>query len=111
MKTIKNTQGCLNEVTKNINGYIVKLYWKKKRGEISKVINISFPDRRSYLPEISADRDYINETYNFAIQTTSYGALNSEEFKEFLSAQQMALATIEEIKNFDWDNAVIIDFD
>ena len=111
MRKIKYTKGCLKEVEKNINGYLVKCFWEKEDGTLSKVIEITAPHGITFLPEIYADRDYRNGTIHLRIQTTSYGALDKEKFKDFFTAQQRALATIEEIDNFDWDNAIIIDFD
>ena len=52
-------------------------------------------DREDFTPEINYCDGNWGETPYFAIQTTSYGALNAVQFKKFLDAQQAALEIVE----------------
>ena len=52
-----------------------------------------------YLPKIYYNEDVFGEkTPDFSIQTTSYGALNSEEFQKFIADQNEALEVVETLK-------------
>lgn len=56
----------------------------------------SLDGKRTYLPEIYYRDSWYGEAVSyFEIQTTSYGALNAEEFGRFLQAHQTALAVVE----------------
>ncbi len=57
---------------------------------------VRVPGENCYLPEIYyRDNWYDCRVSHFEIQTTSYGALDAEEFKKFLEAQQMAMGVVE----------------
>lgn len=52
-----------------------------------------------YLPKIYYNEDVFGEKApDFSIQTTSYGALNSEEFQKFISDQSEALEVVATLK-------------
>lgn len=54
------------------------------------------PGERNYLPEIHYRRGWLEAGDTpFEIQTTSYGALDTDEFKKFLAAQQTAFSVAE----------------
>lgn len=53
----------------------------------------------SYLPKIYYNEDVFGEKApDFSIQTTSYGALNSEEFQKFIANQNEALEVVAVLK-------------
>ena len=52
-----------------------------------------------YLPKIYYNEDVFGEKApDFSIQTTSYGALNSEEFQKFIADQSEALEVVATLK-------------
>ncbi len=63
-------------------------------------INVSLPytpgGERSYLPEIYCYDGFMgSEKPRFKIQTVAYGAMEIEEYKKFLEAQQTAMEVAE----------------
>lgn len=63
-------------------------------GRTRRSISVTEPyESGCYLPKIYYNEDVFGEkTPDFSIQTTSYGALNSEEFQKFIADQNEALA-------------------
>lgn len=63
-------------------------------GDLCRSINVRATG--SYLPPIYFEEDYLGlEKPSFKIGTVSYGSLNQDEFKAFLTAQQTALEVAE----------------
>lgn len=82
--------------------------YKSNPNKLYPFIRVSRKDRNSYLPEIYFEDDF-NDDYQYKIQTTSYGALNEEEFADFLNAQTKAYSLIQKLQNFDISKLPIID--
>ena len=72
-------------------------------------IQVYRKDSKGYLPEIHFDNRFNEDNYEYKIQTTSYGALNEEEFTNFLNAQTKAYSLIQKLQNFDISKLPIID--
>ena len=98
MKMIK-----IEELHKEANGnsytrstYMVGRYEVCTRRSIS----VTEPyESGCYLPKIYYNEDVFGEKApDFSIQTTSYGALNSEEFQKFIADQNEALEVVETLK-------------
>lgn len=66
-------------------------------GKSRRSIQVQEPWRNDeYIPHIYYCNDYYGQKVSFfEIQTTSYGALNVEQFKVFLASQQAALEVVE----------------
>lgn len=57
-------------------------------------------DNDDYIPHIYYRNDYFGKKVScFEIQTTSYGALDAEQFKKYLASQQAALEIVEILNN------------
>ena len=82
--------------------------YKSNPNKLYPFIRVSRKDRNGYLPEIYFEDD-LNDDYEYKIQTTSYGALNEEEFADFLNAQTKAYSLIQKLQNFDISKLPIID--
>ena len=55
---------------------------------------------KSYLPSIYYEDNYFGSgEKRFEIQTTSYGALGTDEFKKFMEAQNHALGVVEALSD------------
>lgn len=69
-------------------------------GRTRRSISVTEPyESGCYLPKIYYNEDVFGEkTPDFSIQTTSYGALNSEEFQKFIADQNEALEVVETLK-------------
>lgn len=69
-------------------------------GRTRRSISVTEPyESGCYLPKIYYNEDVFGEkTPDFSIQTTSYGALNSEEFQKFIADQNEALEVVETMK-------------
>ena len=82
--------------------------YKSSPNKLYPFIRVSRKDRNGYSPEIYFEDD-LNDDYQYKIQTTSYGALNEEEFTDFLNAQTKAYSLIQKLQNFDISKLPIID--
>lgn len=69
-------------------------------GRTRRSISVTEPyESGCYLPKIYYNEDVFGEKApDFSIQTTSYGALNSEEFQKFIADQNEALEVVETLK-------------
>lgn len=69
-------------------------------GRTRRSISVTEPyESGCYLPKIYYNEDVFGEKApDFSIQTTSYGALNSEEFQRFIADQNEALEVVEALK-------------
>ena len=82
--------------------------YKSNPNKLYPFIRVFRKDSKDYLPEIYFKDDF-NDDYQYEIQTTSYGALNEEEFANFLNAQTKAYSLIQKLQNFDISKLPIID--
>lgn len=69
-------------------------------GRTRRSISVTEPyESGCHLPKIYYNVDVFGEKApDFSIQTTSYGALNSEEFQKFIADQNEALEVVETLK-------------
>lgn len=73
-------------------------------------------DYKSYTPEIYVRTTFGRKTKEmdkpkFEVQTTSYGALNEEEMKEFMNAMNDGWKFQQYLNNLDWSKCPRIKFD
>lgn len=68
-----------------------------ENGNSRRTIEVQEPwGNDDYIPHIYYRNDYFGKKVSsFEIQTTSYGALDAEQFKKFLASQQTALEVVE----------------
>lgn len=92
-------------------GYELNRAFLRKLGSINqKVVEIGIKEKEgkdicNFTPRVYYSNEFILDSnideYFFEIQTTSYGALKKEEYKEFLQAQQNAIQLVEELEKLD----------
>lgn len=106
-KTVEGTRYARDTYT--IGPYTVEVdYTYYEDGTSRRSIGVTEPwDKKGYLPHIYHFDDCFGRKVSyFEIQTTSYGAIKTEDFEEFLAAQKMALDIVKILnKKFECNEA------
>lgn len=64
-----------------------------------------------YQPRLYAGSKCTSNELRFEVQTVSYGALNVDEYKEFLDCCKSALSAIDFLSSYDYSKFPIVEFE